>query len=91
MDITFGISNVFGNPITDLEPLMGAGGHGVIVSRNVRQFLLVHPSEEVQADWRGGPAVSFKTKFTNPGLYKVWGQFQHRGRIITADFILEVV
>ncbi len=59
VDITFGISNVFGNPITDLEPLMGAGGHSVIVSRDVRQFLHVHPSEEVQADWRGGPTVSF--------------------------------
>lgn len=91
VDITFGIYDVFGNPITDLEPLMGAGSHSVIVSRDVRQFLHVHPSEEVQADWRGGPTVSFKTKFAYPGLYKVWEQFQHHGRIITADFILEVI
>ncbi len=89
--ITFSISDVFGNPITDLEPLMGAGGHSVIVSRDVRQFLHVHPSKEIQSNWRGGPAVSFKTRFRYPGLYKVWGQFQHQGRIITADFILEVV
>ena len=91
VDITFGIYDVFGNPIKDLEPLMGAGGHSVIVSRDVRQFLHVHPSEEVQSNWRGGPAVSFKTNFTNPGLYTAWGQFQHHGRIITADFILEVI
>ena len=91
VDVTFSISNVFGNPITDLEPLMGAGGHTVIVSRDVRQFLHVHPSEEVQSNWRGGPDVSFKTNFANPGLYKVWGQFQHQGRTITADFILEVI
>ena len=91
VDITFGISNVFGNPITDLEPLMGAGGHSVIVSKDVRQFLHVHPSDEVQSNWRGGPAVSFKTNFANSGLYKVWGQFQHQGRTITADFILEVI
>ncbi len=91
MDITFGISYVFGNPITDLEPLMGAGGHSVIVSRDIRQFLHVHPSEEVQSNWRGGPAVSFKTTFIYPGLYKAWGQFQHQGRTITADFILEVI
>jgi hypothetical protein len=91
VDVTFNILDAFENPITDLEPLMGAGGHSVIVSRDVRQFLHVHPSMEVQSNWRGGPAVSFKTKFTYPGLYKVWGQFQHQGRIITADFILEVV
>ena len=91
VDVTFNILDAFENPITDLEPLMGAGGHSVIVSRDVRQFLHVHPSKEVQSNWRGGPAVSFKTKFTYPGIYKVWGQFQHQGRIITADFILEVV
>ena len=91
VSIAFSISDVFGNPITDLEPLMGASGHSVIVSRDVRQFLHVHPSKEVQSNWRGGPAVYFKTRFTYPGLYKVWGQFQHQGRIITADFILEVV
>lgn len=91
VDITFSISGVFGNPITDLEPLMGAGGHSVIISREVREFLHVHPSEEAEPNWKGGPAVSFKTNFTNPGLYKVWGQFQHNGKIITADFILEVV
>jgi len=91
VDITFSILDAFENPITDLEPLMGAGGHSVIVSQDVRQFLHVHPSEVVQSNWRGGPAVSFKTKFTYPGLYKVWGQFQHHGKVITADFILEVI
>jgi hypothetical protein len=91
VDISFSILDAFGNPITDLEPLMGAGGHSVIVSQDVRQFLHVHPSEEVQSNWRGGPAVFFKTKFTYPGLYKAWGQFQHQGKIITADFILEVI
>ncbi len=91
VSIAFSISDVFGNPITDLEPLMGAGGHSVIISQDVYQFLHVHPSEEVQSNWRGGPTVSFKTNFANPGLYKVWGQFQHQGKVITADFVLEVI
>lgn len=91
IDITFKISDQYGKPIMGLEPLMGAGGHSVIISSNIQDFLHVHPAEEVQLDWQGGPEVSFKTKFTNGGLYKVWGQFQHKGRVITADFILEVV
>ncbi len=91
VDVTFIILDTFENPITDLEPLMGAGGHSVIVSRDVSQFLHVHPSKEIHSNWRGGPAVSFKTKFTYLGLYKAWGQFQHQGKVITADFILEVI
>ncbi|HVZ40770.1 MAG TPA: hypothetical protein VHI13_15930 [Candidatus Kapabacteria bacterium] len=40
----------------------------------------------------GKPAseVIFHTNFPNPGLYKVWGQFRHMGRIITASFVLNV-
>jgi hypothetical protein len=43
----FSISDASGNPITDLEPLMGAGGHSVIISSDKQEFLHVHPTEEV--------------------------------------------
>ena len=89
-DIVFSISDASGNPITDLEPLMGAGGHSVIISSDIQEFLHVHPTEEVKPDWKGGPYVSFRTSFPKPGLYKAWGQFQHNGKTITADFVLEV-
>jgi hypothetical protein len=39
---------------------------------------------------KGGPDVMFHTNFPVPGLYKVWGQFQHKGRIVTAPFVLNV-
>ncbi len=70
---------------------MGAGGHCIIISNNIQDYLHVHPIQEVQSDWRGGPGVSFKTRFSNGGLYKVWGQFSHNGRVITVDFILKAV
>ena len=89
-DIVFGISDVAGNPVTDLEPLMGAGGHSVIISSDIREFLHVHPTEEVDRSWKGGPDISFRTNFPKPGLYKAWGQFQHQGRIVVADFNLKV-
>jgi hypothetical protein len=88
--IVFSISDASGNPITDLEPLMGAGGHSVIISSDIQEFLHVHPTEEVEPDWKGGPHVSFRTSFPKPNLYKAWGQFQHKGRIIMADFVLKV-
>ena len=91
VNITFIILDQKSNPITDLTPLMGAGGHSVIISSNLQEFLHVHPSEEVSSNWKGGPEISFNTVFPHPGLYKAWGQFQHQNTIITADFVLEVV
>jgi hypothetical protein len=89
-DIVFTISDASGNPVTDLEPLMGAGGHSVIISSDTQEFLHVHPAEEIESDWKGGPNISFRTIFPKSGLYKAWGQFQHKGKIITADFVLKV-
>lgn len=91
VDIAFSISDNSGQPITNLQPLMAAAGHSVIISSDLTEFLHVHPTEEVDSNWRGGPDVSFKTSFPKPGLYKAWGQFQHQGRVITAGgYVLRV-
>ena len=45
---------------------------------------------EHAAPTKGGPDVIFHTNFPQPGLYKLWGQFQHKGRIITASFTVNV-
>ena len=91
--MTFEITDANGNPIRNLQPLMAAGGHCVIIDADAREFLHVHPAEEVDnpASWRGGPSVSFLANFPKPGLYRAWGQFQHEGRLLTADFTFEVV
>jgi hypothetical protein len=91
--MTFEIKDANGKPISNLEPLMAAGGHCVIIDADGREFLHVHPAEEVHdaVNWRGGPSVSFLANFPKPGLYRAWGQFQHEGRLLTADFTFEVV
>ncbi len=91
--MTFEIRDANGNPISNLEPLMAAGGHCVIIDADGHDFLHVHPAEEVDdvASWRGGPSVSFLANFPKPGLYRAWGQFQHEGRLLTAEFTFEVV
>jgi len=38
----------------------------------------------------GGPDVIFHTNFPEAGRYKVWGQFQHKGKIITSAFVVNV-
>jgi hypothetical protein len=91
--MTFEIRDNNGKPISNLEPLMAAGGHCVIIDADGREFLHVHPAEEINdiVSWRGGPSVSFLANFPKPGLYRAWGQFQHEGRLLTADFTFEVV
>src|ERR687893_1291574 len=45
--MTFEIKDANGKSITNLEPLMAAGGHCVIIDADGREFLHVHPAEEV--------------------------------------------
>jgi len=102
--MTFEIKDANNKPVSNLEPLMAAGGHCVIIDADCHEFLHVHPAEEGGGDddiahrvlarpasWRGGSSISFMANFPKPGLYKTWGQFQHEGRLLIADFTFEVV
>ena len=88
--LTFSLARPDGSPVTDLRPLMSAGGHCVVISEDAQTFVHVHRTREVVGSWRGGPDVAFETTFPIPGLYKVWGQFLRVGTIITAAFVLDV-
>lgn len=72
--------------IDNLEPYLGAVGHVVILSADAGSYLHVHPLDE-QAT---GPKAEFATAFPQSGVYKIWGQFQHNGKVITAPFAVEV-
>jgi hypothetical protein len=101
----FQVRDADGTPLTDLEPYLGALGHAVLLSGDTKTYLHTHPMDgEMEgmdhgsgahdhgtaAKSDGGSDVIFHTNFPTPGLYKVWGQFQHKGRIITAAFVLQV-
>jgi hypothetical protein len=72
--------------IRDLEPYLGAVGHVVILSEDAEQYLHVHPLDEKAA----GPKAQFATAFPHSGIYKIWGQFQHKGEVITVPFVVEI-
>jgi len=85
--------------VTDLEPYLGALGHCVFISQDGTRYLHGHPAEEHGAGEahdhgpvakRGGPVVTFSIRFPSPGVYKGWAQFKHQGRILTADFVVEI-
>lgn len=87
LNMTFTIhDNETGEPITDLKPYLGAIGHVVIVSEDGEQYIHSHPMNNDTS----GPKAEFMTSFPENGLYKIWGQFNHQGEIVTVPFVIEV-
>ncbi len=74
-------------PISDLEPYLGAPGHVLLVNADLTESNHVHP-EEPQT---GGPIVTFQPLMPAAGRYKLWLQFQRRGVVSTVPFVLSVV
>ncbi|HSU02387.1 MAG TPA: hypothetical protein VLK03_07560 [Nocardioides sp.] len=73
-----------GEPVTDLEPYLGAFGHLVAIRSGDLGYLHVHPEEG-----EPGPGVDFATAFPTPGTYGLFLDFQHRGVVRTAAFTVE--
>ena len=76
-------------PIADLQPYLGEKGHLVIL----RQSSPLKATDYIHAHaMKSTPPgeVHFMTSFPQPGNYK-WGQFNRNGKIVTADFWINVV
>ncbi len=88
--LVFGLQDAKTNKsVTDLQPYLGEQGHLVIV----RQSPDLTASDYIHAHAHAGaPAgeIHFMTQFPQPGKYKLWGQFQRNGQIVTADFWVNV-
>lgn len=86
---------VTGEPLTDLQPYLGAWGHTLILSEDGTDYLHSHPTEMVpdnadRAKFAGKPEVRFETFFPRPGNYRIWSQFQRGGRLTTVSFTVYV-
>ena len=73
-----------GEPVTDLEPYLGAFGHLVAIRAGDLGYLHVHPEEG-----EPGPGIDFATAFPEPATYRLFLDFQHRGTVRTAAFTVE--
>lgn len=84
-----------GEPITDLQPYLGAWGHTLILSEDASDYIHSHPTETIPEGGDrtrvfGGPDASFASFFPRPGRYRVWSQFQRQGKLITVAFTINV-
>lgn len=82
-----------GRPVTDLQPYLGAFGHALILSEDMRDYVHSHPFEDVDATTKGfgGPTVTFEGYMPKAGRYRAWSQFQRNGNVITIPFTVNVL
>ncbi|MFI1990958.1 hypothetical protein [Actinoplanes sp. NPDC020271] len=76
-----------GRPVTDLQPYLGAYGHLVALRDGDLAYLHVHPDGQ-PSDGRttAGPDVAFQAEVPSTGAYRLYLDFQHDGKVRTAEF-----
>ncbi|MCI4063944.1 DUF748 domain-containing protein [Micromonospora sp. R77] len=76
-----------GQPVTDLQPYLGAYGHLVALRQGDLAYLHVHPTG-APGDGRtpAGPAVSFLAEVPSAGAYRLYLDFRHGDTVHTAEF-----
>ena len=77
-------------PITDLQPYLGERGHLVILKQSSPLTRADYIHAHAMKDSPDGQ-VQFMTSFPQPGKYKLWGQFNRNGKIVIADFWVNVL
>ncbi|MEV2216976.1 hypothetical protein AB0H86_37080 [Streptomyces sp. NPDC050997] len=76
-----------GVPVTDLQPYLGAYGHLVALRSGDLAYLHVHPGGEPgDGVTEPGPDISFTATAPSSGIYRLFLDFKHEGRVHTAAF-----
>ncbi|TDU88872.1 hypothetical protein EV138_2424 [Kribbella voronezhensis] len=88
-ELTFSVSKN-GKPVSDLEPYLGAFGHLVSLRSGDLAYLHNHPAQEAAPGSKGGPQIKFATTFPTASTYSLFLDFQHGGKVHTAEFRVDV-
>ncbi|MGH3367599.1 MAG: hypothetical protein ACRDOY_10385 [Nocardioidaceae bacterium] len=84
--LTLRVSND-GEPITDLQPYLGAYGHLVALRAGDLAYVHVHPDGTPgDGTTRPGPNVVFHADVPSGGRYRLYLDFKHQGVVRTAVF-----
>jgi hypothetical protein len=93
-----------GKPVTDMAPYLSDPMHAAIISADLKTFIHAHgevsgmPSHagyemtemNMRAPARFGPGIDVNTVFPDRGVYQIFGQVQHHGKIILTSFMVQV-
>ena len=91
-----------GKPVADLEPFLGASMHLAVVSEDLKVFIHAHGSvpgsPRDHHDHRHaplppekfGPEIESDIVFPVKGIYKIFSQVKHQGKVLLFDFMVNV-
>jgi hypothetical protein len=91
-----------GKPLTNLEPFLGASMHLAVVSEDLKVFIHAHGSvpgsphdhhDHMHAPpppEKFGPEIESDVVFPAKGVYKVFSQVKHQGKVLLFDFMVKV-
>lgn len=81
-----------GQPTEKLQPYLGALGHVVVLKEGSLDFIHAHPEEMSPGGGHGAHQAStvFKTTLPSDGNYRIFGQFNVAGKIITTVYTIGV-
>lgn len=87
------ITNDKGQPVKDLEPIMGAFAHIVGFGDDFKSIVHIHPmgTEPSNPSDRGGPELQFHLQPEKPGFIKLFAQVKINGKEIFAPFGINVI
>jgi len=95
-----------GESVTDLEPYLSAPMHLAIISNDLTYFMHTHGEVpgmssmghnahnmqmmKMSVPDKFGPTVEIHVVFPTKGLYQIFGQVGHQGKVIVISFMVEV-
>ena len=88
--IVFNLKQVSdGSPVKELQPFLGEKGHLVVIRKSevlaANDYIHAHAMKEGKMS-----EIKFMTKFPRAGIYKLWCQFNHKNKVSTADFWINI-
>ncbi|MEV7610856.1 heavy-metal-associated domain-containing protein [Microbacterium sp. NPDC089320] len=88
-DLTFTVTGD-GQPVTALQPYLGAFGHLVALREGDLAYLHVHAAgDEPRAGATSGPEIAFAVQAPTAGRYLLYLDFQVDGAVHTAELVLD--
>ena len=89
-------------PVTDLEPYLSAPMHVAIISADLKYFMHEHGElhgishsnykngMHMAMPGRFGPQITVHAVFPARGVYQIFGQVEHNGKVILTSFMVKV-
>lgn len=79
-----------GEPVTELQPYLGAFGHLVALREGDLAYLHVHPHGDAPISGEtSGPEIVFEATAPTPGRYLLFLNFQVDGQVHTAPLVID--